>query len=58
MWSFKSFKLLGKLKFSLANTHLLTLEKDDKFKSLSCQVRNNMETTLHVSDNKFHKPGK
>ena len=25
------------------------MEEDKKFKSLSCQVRNNMETTLHVS---------
>ena len=34
------------------------IEEDNKFKILSCQVRNNMEATLHVKDCKFHKPGK
>ena len=33
-------------------------EKDKKFKSLSCQVTNNMETTLYVNDYKFYKTGK
>ena len=34
------------------------MEEDNKFKPLSCQVRNNMETTIHVNDCKFHKSGK
>ena len=34
------------------------IEGDNKFKSPSCQVMNNMETTLNINDFKFHKPGK
>ena len=34
------------------------IEEDNKFKSLSCHVRNNMESTLHINDYKFHKSGK
>ena len=34
------------------------MEEDKKFKSLLCQVKNNMEITLHVNDHKFDKPGK
>ena len=51
MWSFTSFKLLGKYKLSL-------IEEDNKFKPFSYQVRNNMETTLQLNDYKFHKPEK
>ena len=29
-----------------------------KLQPLSCKVRNNMETTLHVNEFKFHKPVK
>ena len=36
----------------------MVIEEDNKFKPLSCQVINNVETTLHVNDYKFHKPGK
>ena len=32
--------------------------EDNKLKPLSCKVRNNMETNLHVNEFKFHKPGK
>ena len=32
--------------------------RDNKLKPLSYKVRNNMETTLHVNEFKFHKPGK
>ena len=52
MWSFMSSKLLG------IATNKLKLEEDNKFQSLSCQIRSNMETTLHVNDYKFHKPRK
>ena len=34
------------------------MEEDNKLKPLSCQVRNNVETTLHVNEYKFHKPRK
>ena len=40
------------------NSHLQTYKsqiEDNNFKSLSCQVRNNMETTLHVNDYRFRK---
>ena len=42
------------------NSHLSTYNGyiDNKFKLLVCQAWNNMETTLHVNDYKFHKPGK
>ena len=32
--------------------------EDNKFRPFSCQLRNYMETTLHVNDYNFHKPGK
>ena len=31
--------------------------KKQKLRPRSCKVRNNMETTLHVNEFKFHKPG-
>ena len=34
------------------------MEEDNKLKPLSCKVRYNMETTLHVNEFKFHKPEK
>ena len=34
------------------------MEEDNNFKSLTCHVSNNMETTLHINNCKFHKPGK
>ena len=34
------------------------LEEDKKFQIAFNQVKNNMETTLHVNDYKFHKPRK
>ena len=34
------------------------MEEDNKLKPLSCKVKNNMETTLHMNEFKFHKPGK
>ena len=34
------------------------MQEDNKFKPLSCQIKNNMETTLDVNDYKFQKPGK
>ena len=34
------------------------MEEDNKLKPLSCNVKNNMETTLHVNAFEFHKPGK
>ena len=34
------------------------MEEDHKFKPLSHQARNDMETTLHINDYKFQKPGK
>ena len=49
MWS---FRLLGKYKQSLINL------KDNNLKPLSCKVKNNMETTIHMNEFKFHKPGK
>ena len=30
------------------------MEQDNKLKPLSC--KNNIETTLHVNESKFHKP--
>ena len=38
--------------------HVVFYVKDNNFKSLLSHVRNNMETTLHVKDYKFSKPGK
>ena len=32
--------------------------EDNKLKPLPCKVKNNMETTLHMNEFKFHKPGK
>ena len=55
MWSFMSFKLLKKYSHSKTESEI---EEDNKLKSLSCHVRHNMETTLHINDYKFHKPGK
>ena len=44
------------------NSHSQTyngyIAEDNKLKPLSCKVRNNMQTTLHVNGFKFHKPGK
>ena len=34
------------------------MAEDTKFKPLSFQVKNNMETTLHENDYKFHEPKK
>ena len=34
------------------------MEEDNKFKPLSCQVRNNLETTLHVNEFQFNKTRK
>ena len=51
-------KLLGKYKLINCMTINYKVEKDNKFKSVSCQVRNDMETALLLNDYKFHKPGK
>ena len=34
------------------------MEKYNKLESLLCQVKHNIEITLHVNDNKFHQPRK
>ena len=34
------------------------VKEDNKLKPHSCKVKNNMETTLHMNEFKFHKPGK
>ena len=31
------------------------MEEDNKLKPLSCKVKNSMETTLHMTEFKFHK---
>ena len=52
MWSFMSFKLSEKGKQPLKVTKVK--QENKKFKSFP--VRNNMDTTIHVTDCKFHKP--
>ena len=34
------------------------MEEDNKLRPLSCKAKNNMETTLHMKEFKFHKSGK
>ena len=34
------------------------MDENKEFKLLSCKVKNDMETTLHVNDCNFHKPRK
>ena len=36
---------------------MVKLEEDNKLKPLSFKIRSNMETTLHINNYKFHKPG-
>ena len=56
MWSFTFLS-----SWQSINSHAKTYKgyiEDKRFKSFSCQVTKNMETTLQVNDYKFDKPGK